>query len=74
MRKASLDKSRRSDQVCGSVFDKYKNQDKRCGYPFSPYPCGYCWSYAHHVDGTKGYEDMERICKGCDLFIPKHGC
>ena len=56
--------------AASSVFDKYRNRDTRCGYPFSPDPCGYCWSYAHHVDGTKGYEDMEKICRGCDLFSP----
>jgi len=54
----------------GSVFDKYRNPDTRCGYPFSPDPCGYCWSFAHHVDGTEGYEDMEKICPGCELFTP----
>jgi len=56
--------------LAGSVFEKYRNPDKRCGYPFTPDPCGYCWSYAHHVDDTEGYEDMERICPGCELFTP----
>jgi len=60
-------------EAAGLVFEKYRNPDKRCGYPFSPDPCGYCWSFAHHVDGTKGYEDMEKICHGCDLFTPNTG-
>ena len=47
-------------------IQKYKNPDSRCRYPFTPDPIGYCWSYANHVDGTKGFEDMDKICPGCD--------
>jgi len=54
-----------------SIYDKYRNPDTRCGYPFEPCGAGYCWSYAHHVDGTEGYEDMESICPGCECFIDK---
>ena len=52
-----------------SVFDKYRNPDPRCGYPFTPDPCGYCWSYAHHVDET-GCKDMDKICPRCELWAP----
>jgi hypothetical protein len=56
-----------SDQSSGSAFDKYRNPDPRCGYPFTPDPCGYCWSFAHHVDGT-GCIDMDKICPRCELW------
>jgi hypothetical protein len=46
----------------------YKNPDPQCHYPFEPNPVGYCWSYAHHVDGTPGFEEMSKICPGCDMF------
>ena len=49
-----------------AVIRKYKNPDSRCQYPFTPDPLGYCWSYANHVDGTEGFEDMAKICPGCD--------
>jgi len=51
-------------------FLKYENKNQKCTYPFTPDPAGYCWSYAHHVDGTKGYEKMKKICPNCDLFKP----
>ena len=57
-----------ADAPC-SVFDKYRNPDPRCGYPFTPDPCGYCWSFAHHVDGT-GCKDMDKICPRCELWTP----
>lgn len=49
-------------------FDKYRNPDPRCRYPFTPDPAGYCWSYAHHVDGTAGFENMQAICAMCPEF------
>ena len=52
-----------------SVFDKYRNPDPRCGYPFTPDPCGYCWSYARHIDGT-GCKDMDEICPRCEMWTP----
>jgi len=47
-------------------FVKYRNPDRRCTYPFTPDPVGYCWTYAHHVDGTPGFENPE--CVGCECF------
>jgi hypothetical protein len=47
---------------------KYKNSDKRCTYPWEPGPCGYCWSYAHHVDGNPKFADMERVCQSCEFW------
>jgi len=35
-------------------INSYKNPDKRCTYPFTCDPLGYCWAYAHHVDGRDG--------------------
>jgi hypothetical protein len=49
-------------------INSYRNPDSRCTYPFTCDPLGYCWSFAHHVDGTEGYEDMEKICPRCDLW------
>ena len=46
----------------------YRNPDKRCTYPFTPDPLGYCWSYANHVDGTERFEDMDKICPGCEFW------
>ena len=46
----------------------YKNKDPRCRFPHNQSPLGYCWAYAHHVDGTKGHEDMEKICPGCEYW------
>ena len=53
---------------CEVKINGYKNPDKRCDYPFTCGPLGYCWSFAHHIDGTKGYEDMDKICPGCECW------
>jgi len=50
---------------------KYKNPDKRCNFPFEDNAFGYCWSYACHVDGEQEFEDMEKICKGCEHWAGK---
>lgn len=47
---------------------EYENRDARCTYPFEPNAIGYCWSYAHHVDGTSKFEDILKICEGCELW------
>ena len=50
----------------------YQNHDRRC-HMAATSQADYCWSYAHHVDGTAGYEDMLPICRGCDQwteFLP----
>lgn len=51
-------------------FLKYENKNDSCEYPFTPDPAGYCWSYASHVDGTEGFEDMDKICMNCDCWSP----
>ena len=51
-------------------YDKYENKSPRCEYPFTSDAVGYCWSYAHYVDGTEKFQDIERICKTCDMFNP----
>lgn len=55
-----------------SLIAKYRNPDPRCTYPFDHSPAGYCWSYAHWVDGSSGYagKPVEDLCKGCDLWKP----
>jgi hypothetical protein len=51
------------------IFGKYRNPDKRCQYPFEPNPLGYCWSYAHHVDGVdEKFRDIESICRSGCMF------
>jgi len=49
-------------------LEKYRNPDRRCTYPFTPDPVGYCWSYACHVDGESRFEDMLKICAGCECW------
>ena len=53
------------------LFNRYKNPDPRCEYPFTPDPVGYCWSYANHVDGDPQFKNLDAICKGCECFKPK---
>ena len=55
------------------LFNRYKNPNPRCSYPFTPDPVGYCCSYACHVDGDPKFKDLEAICKGCEEFNPKKG-
>ena len=50
------------------MFEQYRNPDKRCDYHFTNDPLGYCWSFAHHVDGTEGFSDMSKICSTCSLW------
>ena len=54
-------------------FLKYKNPDPRCNYPFTDDPMGYCWAFAHYVDGTAGFEDIETICSNgsCECWNPE---
>ena len=51
-------------------FEKYRNPDPRCVYPFTPGNLGYCWSYAHHVDGTDGFKNTDNFCPGCEFWEP----
>ena len=62
-------------QLCYGCVAKYQNPDKRCSHPPARdtkkktwSAAGYCWSYAHHVDGDKKFKDMEKICRGCELW------
>jgi hypothetical protein len=55
-------------KVTKEMIMSYENTDPRCTYPFTPDPLGYCWSFAHHIDKTKGYEDIEEICKNCECW------
>lgn len=48
---------------------RYQNQDPRCRL-VATCDLSYCWSYAHHLDGTEGFEDMEAICEGCEYWVP----
>lgn len=41
-------------------FEKYRNPDSRCLYPFTPDELGYCWGFAHAVD-----EDRKMDGRGC---------
>jgi hypothetical protein len=53
------------------MSDKYRNPDKRCTYPFSDCAVGYCWSYAHYVDGNPAFKDIEKICNRCEFWKPR---
>jgi hypothetical protein len=50
------------------MLKKYENPDRRCFYPFSNDPVGYCWSFAHHVDGTPRFADIKSICASCEYW------
>jgi len=49
---------------------KYKPPEW-CLYPFEPNPMGYCWSWAHHIDGTIGFKRIKGLCKTrpCEFYI-----
>lgn len=54
------------------MFEKYKNPDPRCRYPFTDSPLGYCWGWASYVDGKEsfaGFKDMA-LCHDCEFFAP----
>ena len=42
---------------------KYENPDKRCTYPYSDSPLGYCWGYTGQVDEGKTPEEIAEYCK-----------
>lgn len=46
----------------------YQNPDRRC--QLRAQGEDYCWSYALHVDGHDGFEDLESACRDCDLWEP----
>jgi RecJ-like exonuclease len=47
-------------------YEKYRNPDKRCHYPFQP--IDYCWSYAGLVDKRATEKEIEQFCKGCEFW------
>lgn len=49
-------------------FTQYENKNRRCHYPFTPDPLGYCWSFANHVDGDSRFKNIQRICSGCNSW------
>ena len=49
-------------------YEKYRNPDKRCSYPWSDDAMGYCWTYAGKVDEIEEI-NMDYNCKGCEYFI-----
>ena len=62
------------------VYKKYRNAFGWCSYPWQPEPLGYCWAFAHWVDGTlivkekkiETKEDLWKFCnEGCDCFNGK---
>ena len=58
-----------SERTDTHQLDKYRNPDPRCAYPFTPDTFGYCWTYAHHVDGSSGFDVLK--CGGCEFFKPE---
>ncbi len=55
-------------EIAVKKVKSYRNPDKRCSYPFICAPMGYCWAYANHVDKTPKFEDMSKICPGCEFW------
>jgi hypothetical protein len=57
-------------QLVNAIFRAlmYQNPDPRCTYPFDCSPLGYCWSFAYHIDGDTKYDDMTKICPGCECW------
>ncbi len=60
----------KTKEECIAKINSYNNPDKQCTYPFTCDPLGYCWSFAHHIEGTEGYENMAEICPGCECWEP----
>ncbi|MFH1614897.1 MAG: hypothetical protein ABIG61_07425 [Planctomycetota bacterium] len=57
-----------TEAECVAKINSYRNTDRRCTYLFTCKPLGYCWSYAWHIDDKTSDEDMEKMCKGCDMW------
>jgi len=62
-----------------SIYEKYRNKDPRCKYPFIPSPIGYCWGFATWVDYKEGkiskeqagecaVESYEEFCRWCEFW------
>lgn len=52
----------------GWSYAKYANPNPHCHYGMDPTAVGYCWSYAHHVDGNPAYKNMKWICYKCSMY------
>lgn len=48
-------------------FRAYRNPDKKCTYPFEPCSLGYCWGWAHYIDGTGEHP----YCEDCECWSKK---
>ncbi len=51
-----------------SPYLKYRNPDKRCQYPWTNGPVGYCWLYAGKVDEKATKKEIEKFCSKCDMW------
>jgi len=51
-------------------YEKYRNPDPRCQYPFEPDIFGYCWTWATYTDGLKRARrsPIGEICAGCEYW------
>ena len=47
------------------MVHKYDNPPN-CNHPPAR-GIDYCWSYAHHIDGNPGYENVAQLCQGCEF-------
>ena len=47
---------------------KYKKPDKRCTFPYSNCPAGYCWWYANSVDTGVEQDKIIEACKECEYW------
>ena len=54
-------------------WEQYHKKEN-CGYPFTPEPLGYCWSYATDVDNEVPAKETEAThCRHCEFYKPVKG-
>jgi len=44
------------------MYQKYKNKNKYCKYPFENESLGYCWGYANMVDNGASEAEIKAKC------------
>ena len=55
-----------------NVYEKYRNKNKACKYPFEPDALGYCWGYAQYVDMKATKKEIIKLCKKCEYWHDKN--
>jgi len=57
-----------STREAANPYEKYRNANPRCTYPFRAEPLGYCCGWAMHVDGG-----TKPDCETCEFWRPGDG-